>query len=144
MLSSPITFQNNELIVLVIHKKIPKSYFRRKPTTIGSKTTFGNSQPFENDKKKNAFYFMVKARFVLKIFIFCPSVLIMWEISLIREWRMISRFMMAQTGKQIITIYILFSISKSKGNQATRFVHLIIYLEKYFSWKFMQRIKQED
>ena len=35
--------------------------------------------------------------------------------------------MTSQNGKQIITIHILANISRSKGNQAIRFGHLIEY-----------------
>ena len=67
-------------------------------------------------KVKNAFYFMLKALFVLNIFKFlsmlCPY-------GLIRRLRLISKFSTLQTGKQIMTKYLLSNISRSKGTNHT-------------------------
>ena len=82
--------------------------------------------------------------FVLKVFIFCSEFLILKENGLTRELRLISRFMVAQTGKEIIKIHILSNISNGKGNPAMKFAHLILQLEKYFSSKIIQRMNQED
>ena len=41
--------------------------------------------------------------------------------------RLFSRFMMSQTGQEIITIHILSDISRSKGNQTIKFGPLIEY-----------------
>ena len=65
---------------------------------------------------KNAFYFTLKALFVLKIFKvhFCLDFLVMLKNGLIRKIRLISR-MTSQPGKQIIAVHILSNISRSKG-----------------------------
>ena len=47
--------------------------------------------------------------------------LIMQENSLIRKLRLISKYMMSQTGKKITALHILLNISKSKGNQTIKF-----------------------
>ena len=71
---------------------------------------------------KNAFYFMLKAFFVVT-----------------RKLRLVSKFMTPQTGKQINAIHILPNISRSKGNQTMKFGQLIeynmrnIFLEKSHS-----------
>ena len=54
---------------------------------------------------------------------------------LIRKLRLISRFMTSQTGKKIITIQVLPSISRSKDNQAMKIGHLIKLRENDFSEK---------
>ena len=59
---------------------------------------------------KNAFYFMLKAKN-----------------ELMRKIRLTSKFMTLQTGKQIIAIYILPNISRSKGNLIMTFGQLIEY-----------------
>ena len=71
---------------------------------------------------KNAFYFILKALFVIKIF--KVFVLIFWwcrKSGLIRAIRLISKFMTSQPGYIIITIHILPNISRSKGNQTMKF-----------------------
>ena len=45
--------------------------------------------------------------------------------NLIRKLRLIPKFLTSQTGKQIITIYVLLNILRSKGNQITKFDQLI-------------------
>ena len=53
---------------------------------------------------------------------------------LMRKLRLISKFMTLQTGKQIIAIYILPNISRSKGNQIMKFGQLInIFLENSYN-----------
>ena len=47
--------------------------------------------------------------------------LIMQENNLIRKLRLISKYMMSQTGKKITALHILLNISKSKGNQTIKF-----------------------
>ena len=49
----------------------------------------------------------------------------MWESSLIRKLRLISKFIMLR--KQTITTHILLNISSSKGNKTTKFGQLIKY-----------------
>ena len=86
---------------------------------------------------KNAFHFILKALFILKIFKF--FVLTFWscrENGLLRKVRLISKFMMSQPGQQTITIHILPNISRSKGKQAMKFGQVIednkrnIFLQK--------------
>ena len=67
---------------------------------------------------KNAFYFILKAVFVLKIFKFLSSLFGHIEkTAWLEKIRLISKFIMSQLGKQRIIIYILPNISWSKGNQ---------------------------
>ena len=54
---------------------------------------------------KNAFYFMIKALFVIKVF----------------------ACMTSQTGQKIITIHILPNVSRNKGNQTINVGQLIEY-----------------
>ena len=61
---------------------------------------------------KNAFYFMLKALFILKIFKVLSWVLGHEGKGLIRKLRLISKFMASQTSKQTITIHILPNISQ--------------------------------
>ena len=49
----------------------------------------------------------------------------MYNKPVLRKLTLISKFMTSQTGQQVITIYILFNISRSKGNQAMKFGPLI-------------------
>ena len=63
---------------------------------------------------KNAFYFTLKALFVLKIFKFFPDLLFMQKNGLIREIRLISKLTMLQPGKQAIEIHVLSSFSKRR------------------------------
>ena len=46
---------------------------------------------------------------------------------LIGKIRLISKFLASQPGKQAISIHILPSISKSKGNQTMKFGQLVEY-----------------
>ena len=56
-----------------------------------------------------------------------------------RKPRLISKFMMSQTGRQIITMHILANISRSKGSQKMKFGQLIennmrnIFLENSYT-----------
>ena len=75
---------------------------------------------------KNAFYFSLKALFILKIFKFLSQLFDHVEKNgLIRKIRLILKFMTSQPGKQAITIHILPNISKSKDNQTMKFGKLI-------------------
>ena len=77
---------------------------------------------------KNAFYFILKALFSLKLFRFLSWILgHIKENGLIRNIRLISEFMTSQTGQQTIAIHILLSISRSKGNQTMKPGQLIEY-----------------
>ena len=85
---------------------------------------------------KNAFYFILKAPFVLKTFKL--FVLTSWSCrksGLIRDFGLISKFMTSQTGWQTITIRILPNISRSKGNQTLKFGQLIEYNRNIFLQK---------
>ena len=61
---------------------------------------------------KNAFYFMLKVN------------------GLIRNIRLISKFMTSQPGSKSITIHILPNISRSKDNRIMKFGQLIEYNKK--------------
>ena len=78
---------------------------------------------------KNAFYFMLKALSVLKIFKFLSR-----RVGHVGKtaWleRLISEFMTSQPGLQTIAIHILFNISQGKGNQAMKFGQLIEYKKR--------------
>ena len=51
----------------------------------------------------------------------------MEENGLIRKLSLFSKSMASQTGKQIFTIYVLPSISRSKGSQTIKFGQLLKY-----------------
>ena len=77
---------------------------------------------------KNAFYFILKAPFVLKLFECLPWLFDHVEKKgLIRKIRLISKFMTSQTGSQANTIHILANISRSKGNETMKFDQVIVY-----------------
>ena len=76
----------------------------------------------------NAFYFILKALFILEIFQFFVTTF--WscrENGLIRKVRLTSKFMASQPGLQTIAIHILPNISQSKGNETVKFGQLIGY-----------------
>ena len=85
---------------------------------------------------KNAFYFMLKALSVLKIFKFLSR-----RVGHVGKtaWleRLISEFMTSQPGLQTIAIHILFNISQGKGNQAMKFGQLIEYKKRNI---FLQKL----
>ena len=76
---------------------------------------------------RNAFYFILKALFVLKIFKFFTSFWSCRKNGSIRKIGITSKFMASQPGSQTVAIHILSSISKSKGNQTMKFGQLIEY-----------------
>ena len=88
---------------------------------------------------KNAFYFISKILFVLRIFKFLSWFFGHVSKDLIEKIRLISNFMMSQPGWQIILIHIFPNISRSKGNPAMNFGQLIecnirnISLEKSYT-----------
>ena len=86
---------------------------------------------------KNAFYFMSKTLFVLEIFTFLFWIVGYVKGGLIRRLWLISNFMTAQTGQQIITVHILPTISRNKDNQAMKFGQLIKYSVKNI---FLQKL----
>ena len=51
----------------------------------------------------------------------------MYENGLLRKIRLILKFMTSQPGQQTIATHILSNISRSKGNQTTKFGQLIEY-----------------
>ena len=75
----------------------------------------------------NAFYFILKALFILEIFQFFVTFWSCRENGLIRKVRLTSKFMASQPGLQTIAIHILLNISQSKGNQTMKFGQLIEY-----------------
>ena len=74
---------------------------------------------------EKASYFTFEALFVPKILKFCLDFLVMQKNSLIRNIRLISRFMTSQPGKQTVAIHLLPNISRSKDNQLTKLGQLI-------------------
>ena len=75
----------------------------------------------------NAFYFILKGLFVLKIFKFLSWLLVVCKNNLIRKIRLILKFMTSQPGYQIIAIHILPNISRIKSNQTMKFGQLKEY-----------------
>ena len=69
---------------------------------------------------------------------FCLEFLVMYQNSLIKKIRLISNFMVSQTGWKTTVIHILPNISRSKGNQAMKSGQSIecnmrnIFLEKWY------------
>ena len=63
----------------------------------------------------------------LKYLNFCPNFFGHVRKPLDKKPKVISKFMMSWTGKQMITILILPNISTSKGNETMRFGKLIEY-----------------
>ena len=76
---------------------------------------------------KNAFYFVLKALFVLKIFKFLSLLWSCRKNGLIRNISLAPKFMTSQPYLQTIAIHILPNISQSKGNQGMKFGQLIEY-----------------
>ena len=87
---------------------------------------------------ENAFYFILKALFVFKIFKFLPWFFwscrkkgLIWEITLT------SKFVTSQPGQQTITMHILPNISRSKGNQTMKLGQLLEYNKRNI---FLQKL----
>ena len=83
---------------------------------------------------KNAFYFILKALFVLKVFkflswLFGHESLVTGRWSLVKI-RLISKFMKLQPSYQTITIYTLPNISRSESNKTIKFDQLVDYSKK--------------
>ena len=77
---------------------------------------------------KNAFYFILKALSILKIFKFLSRHLgHVWKTAWLNRLRLISKFMTSQPGFQTIPILILLNISQSKGSQTMKFGQLTEY-----------------
>ena len=87
---------------------------------------------------ENAFYFVLKALFALKIFKFLSRHFGHIEKNgLIRKIRLTSNFMTSQPGLQTIAIHIFSNISQSKDNQTMKFGQLIEYNERKI---FLQKL----
>ena len=84
---------------------------------------------FEN-KVLNAFYFMFKALFVLKISNFCWLFFGHAGKPIDKKTKVNFKILTSQTGEQIVTIHILPNISRSTDKQTMKFDQLI-------DWKFM-------
>ena len=82
---------------------------------------------------KNAFYFILQALLVLKIF----KSFVMTKNGWIRKIMLISKFMTSQRGYQTTAIHILPNISRSKDNQAMKLGQLIEYIKKNI---FLQKL----
>ena len=96
---------------------------------------------------KNTFYFILKALFVLEIFIVLSLIFVLVENELIRRLRLISKFMTLQTGQKIITVHILPNISWKTCNHAMKFSQLIksdMQNIFFFFQKFIQKTKQRN
>ena len=102
--------------------------------------TSPTEKPFKNDKK-NVFYFVLKAFFVLKIFKFLSRHFGHVEKkSVIRKIRLTSKFITSQTGLQTIPIHIWLNISESKGNQTMKFGQLIEHSKRN---NFLQKLSEK-
>ena len=81
-------------------------------------------KPSEIDKK--CFFSCLKLFLFLRYSHFCLDFLVIQKKGLIRRLRLISKFMTSQTGQLIITIHMLSDIARTEGNQAMKFVKLLI------------------
>ena len=85
---------------------------------------------------KNAFHFILKAPFALKIFKFLSRLFGYVGKTAWLE-RLTSKFVTSQPGLQTIAIHILPNISQNKGKQAMKFGRLIEYSKIYI---FLQKL----
>ena len=74
---------------------------------------------------ENAFYFTLKALFVIKVFKFLFLLFGYVEKRLDLKIRLISKLMKSQLGKQTIAVHILPNISRSKDNETITFGQVI-------------------
>ena len=81
---------------------------------------------------KNVFCFTLKALSVFKILNFCSDFFDHAKNGWVRNLRLISNFLTSQTKKQIIGIYVLPNMSRSKSNQTLKFGELIEHNRKTF------------
>ena len=81
---------------------------------------------------KNAFHFILRAPFVLKIFKFLSQLFHHVEKTVWVE-RFTPKFMTSQSGLQTIAINMLSNILQSKGNQRMKFDQLIEYKKRNIS-----------
>ena len=92
--------------------------------------------------KKNAFYFILKAIFFLKM-----SKFLSWLFGHTenRPWDKVDFKIYEVTGWQTITMHILPNISQRKGKQAITFGQLIeFYKRNIFLQKIIQKMTQGD
>ena len=88
---------------------------------------------------KNAFYFTLRALFVLKVFKFLYFLFDHAPKRLDKKDRLISNFLTSQPGQQTTVIHILPNISRSKDNQTIKFGQLMdcnmknVFLEKSYA-----------
>ena len=78
----------------------------------------------------NAFYFMLKVLFVLKMFTFLSCLHGYADKPLNRKVKFNFKIYDVTDWKQIITIHILPNISRNKGNQTIKFGQLKLYKER--------------
>ena len=91
---------------------------------------------------KNTFYFTLKVLFVLKIFSTFSRFFGHVKNGLIKDVRLISKFMTSQPGYETITIRIY--ISRCKGNQTMKFGQLIrIFFLKNRTQNLVEKLFQE-
>ena len=76
---------------------------------------------------KNDFYFKLEPVLVLEIFTFLSERFSCARKRFDKKAMVNFKIMTSQTLQQIITIQILFNISRNKGNQKTKFAQLIEY-----------------
>ena len=77
---------------------------------------------------KNAFYFILKALSILKIFKFLSRHFgHVWKMAWLNRLKLTSKFMTSQPGFQAIPMLILPNISQSKGSQTIKFGQLTEY-----------------
>ena len=81
--------------------------------------------------KKNVFYFMLKALFVLEIFTFLSWLFGYVEKRPDKKAQLISKLMTSKARQKIITIHILPNISRSKGSHAIKLTSLKIQISWY-------------
>ena len=86
----------------------------------GLRQFFASESPLK--MMKSAFYFILKALFILKIFKFLSWLFshVQYKKGLIRKMRLISKFMTSQPGKQTVAAHILSNISRSKERSDNR------------------------
>ena len=90
---------------------------------------------------KNAYYFMLKAVFVLKISKFLSRIFGQVEKRLDQKEKLNFKIQTSLPGKQTIAIHVLPNISRSKGSQIMKFGYLynracVPYLETLNSGNF--------
>ena len=94
---------------------------------------------------ENAFYFMLKALFILNIITFLSLLFGHIRKRLDKKARLILKFITLQTGQQIISIHILPKVSINKENETMKFGQLPkYYLRNIFFSNIIQKMRQED